>query len=401
MEGVIKAETRKELLSLGNSRLTSLEFAQRTSFDEVMWYIFLYSCWEEKYPLPVSLSCTLEHTSHVHTQYILYIFYLKLTEAQYGPVFLLGVSFQECKCLGPRHSVIYLLIYLCKHLPVPLCLPVAHSSLLSASVSPVGPGTPPLAPLCPLHTQSQTLVCMHIHKAHAHADRGWEYSAGLAAAVLDATLTLLLSALLGPNNPVCSRPCTEVSALRASTICTLSLLDSEHCGGALLEAIESDLIPTLAFCQQRLHSDERNGSSWQTNLLLYVSCGQIEYVQDGLELCFSCQKQVWITAGPATTPPEWSFISSQHCHKVNTSSAIALCFLECLAAHSDVPCPLVLCPTPFFLKCPTFCLDFPFPRTGLSRALQRNHRLVWGQVLFITAVCAGSWRLYRHSALPL
>lgn len=170
--------------------------------------------------------------------------------------------------------------------------------------------------------------------------------------MLDAILTLLVSALLGPNNPVCSRPCTEVSGLRASTICTLSLLDSEHCGGALLEAIESDLIPALAFCQQRLYSDERNGSSGQTNLLLYVSHGQIEYVQDGLELCFSCQKQVWVTAGPATTPPEWSFISSQHCHKVNTSSAIALCFLACLAAHSDVPCPLVLCPTPFSESAP-------------------------------------------------
>lgn len=106
------------------------------------------------------------------------------------------------------------------------------------------------------------------------------------------SLTVVLSALLGPNNPVSSRPCTEVSALRASTICTLSLLGSEHCGAALLEAIESDLIPTLAFCQQRLHSEERYGSSGRTNLLLYVSCGQIEFEQDTLELCFSCQKQV-------------------------------------------------------------------------------------------------------------
>lgn len=202
------------------------------------------------------------------------------------------------------------------------------------------------SPTCPSVPLTHTLVCMHTHKVHARAGAGWEYSAALTIAVFYATLTLLLSALLGPNNPACSRPCAEVSALRASTICTLPLLVSEHCGGALLEAIESDLIPTLAFCQQRLHSDERNGSSGQTNLLLYVSCGQIEYVQGGLELCFSCQKQVWITAGPATTPPKWSFISSQHCHKVNTSSAIALCFLTCLAAHSDVPCPLVLCPTP-------------------------------------------------------
>lgn len=46
------------------------------------------------------------------------------------------------------------------------------------------------------------------------------------------------------------------------------------------------------------------------------------------------------------------FISSQHCRKINTSSAIALCFLTCLAAHSDVPCPLVLCPTPFSKSAP-------------------------------------------------
>lgn len=245
-------------------------------------------------------------------------------------MFLLGVSFQECKCLGPRHSVIYLLIYLCTHLPVPLCLPVAHSSLLSASMSPMGPGTPPLAPLCPY-----IQACVHAYAQSTCTCRRRVRIFSCAHYCF-----MRLSALPGPDNPVCSRPCTEVSALRVSTICT-------HCGSALLEAIESDLIPTLAFCQQRLHSDKRNGCSGQTNLLLYVSCGQIEYVQDGLELCFSCQKQVWITAGPATTPPEWSFISSQHCHKVNTSSAIALCSLTCLAAHSDVPCPLVLCPTPF------------------------------------------------------
>lgn len=94
----------------------------------------------------VSPSQTHEHMTHPDTLYV----FFKVTEAQYAAVFLLGVSFQECKCLGPRHSVIYLLIYLSTHLPVPLCLPVAHSSSLSACVSPVGPRTPPLAPLCPV-----------------------------------------------------------------------------------------------------------------------------------------------------------------------------------------------------------------------------------------------------------
>lgn len=213
------------------------------------------------------------------------------------------------------------------------------------------------------------------------------------------TRTLLLPASLGPNNPVCSRPCTENSALGASTICTLSRLASEHCGGALLEAIESDLIPTLAFCQQRLHSDERNGSFGQTDLLLYVSCGQIEYVQVGLELCFSCQKQVWITAGPATTPPEWSFISSQHCHKVNTSSAIAPCFLDMSCCSFRRPLSSCAMPYTLLLKCPTFCLDFTYPLhepvagpaekppPGVRSGVIYHSRLC-GELTFVQAFCS-------------
>ncbi|KAA8590139.1 hypothetical protein FQN60_014073 [Etheostoma spectabile] len=154
------------------------------------------------------------------------------------------------------------------------------------SMSPTRPETPSFAPLCPLRTR---LVCMHIQKHMRVQTKGEKIQ--LRSLSQCFTLTLLLSALLGPNNPVCSRPCTEVSALRASTICTLSLLGSQHCGGALLEAIETDPIPTLAFCQQRLHSEKRNGSSGQTNLLLYVSCGQIEYEQIGL------------VSGPAEKPP--------------------------------------------------------------------------------------------------
>lgn len=69
--------------------------------------------------------------------------------------------------------------------------------------------------------------------------------------------------------------------------------------------------------------------------------------------------------------PEWCFISSQHCHKVNTSSAIALCFLTCLAAHSDVPCPLVLCPTPFSESAPHSALISHF-LVGLSRACRET-----------------------------
>lgn len=95
----------------------------------------------------------------------------------------------------------------------------------------------------------------------------------------------------GPNNPVRSRPRAQVRALRASTTCARSPLVSERRGGAILEAIESDLIPTLAFCQQRLHSDERDGSPAPASLLFYVSCRQTENVKRQ-ELCFPCQEQV-------------------------------------------------------------------------------------------------------------
>lgn len=129
------------------------------------------------------------------------------------------------------------------------------------------------SPTCPALPLTHVLVCMHIYTKRMHMQTEDENIQ--LHCEYDAALTLLPSLLPGLNNPVCSRPSAEVCALRASAICTVSLLDSEHCGGALLEATESDLIPTLAFCQQRLHSDERNGSPGQTNLLLYVSCGQI------------------------------------------------------------------------------------------------------------------------------
>lgn len=165
----------------------------------------------------------------------------------------------------------------------------------------------PTAPLCPLHISLSS--CIHTKYTDVQIEgENIQLGSLLQRFMLPSSC---YCHLLEPNNPVCSWTCTEVSALGAWTICTLSLLVSHHCGGAILEAIESDLIPTLAFCQQRLHSDKHNGSCGQTNLLLCASCGLIEYVHEGLELCFSCQKQVWITAGPATTPPsEVSYLHS-------------------------------------------------------------------------------------------
>lgn len=69
--------------------------------------------------------------------------------------------------------------------------------------------------------------------------------------------------------------------------------------------LESDLIATLAFCQQRLLSDERNGSSGQTDPLLNVSFGQAECEQDGSGALFSLSAAAMTNSGalPHCPPP--------------------------------------------------------------------------------------------------
>lgn len=105
----------------------------------------------------------------------------------------------------------------------------ACCSFLSSFSQLVSHGTRDPLHTCPALPLTHPLTCMRIHRVHACRYGHREYSAVLTAAALDATFTLLLSALLGPDNPVCSRPCTKVCELGASTICALSLLDSEHC----------------------------------------------------------------------------------------------------------------------------------------------------------------------------
>ena len=156
-------ETNQELLSLCDSHFTSLDMHKGyVAFSEchLMKQCDTVCCKTVRKKNIFHLFFFRKHDTCRHTVYILF----KVTEAQCATVFPLGVSFQECKCLGPRHSVIYLLIYLSTHLPVPLCLPVAHSSSLSASVSPMGPRTPPLALLCSSHT----CLCAYIYTKHMH-----------------------------------------------------------------------------------------------------------------------------------------------------------------------------------------------------------------------------------------
>lgn len=195
--------------------------------------------------------------------------------------------FRNANALGPD-TVIYLLIYLCTYLPVPLCVclllipPFFQSACLLRDL-----GLPHL-PLSAPRTHC-ALAYMHASPStHSSRKRMSRVSQARHCGALVQPFSLLLSAFEAQYSSLFAR----VSAPGASAICTLSPLVSERRGGAILEAAESDLIPTLAFCQQRLHSDERNGSSGQTDLLLNVSFGQTECEQDGSELCFSCQKRV-------------------------------------------------------------------------------------------------------------
>lgn len=100
----------------------------------------------------------------------------------------------------------------------------ACCSFLSSFSQRVSHGTqPPKPPHLPL-----SAPCAHPY-VHAYAQstcmrtqREGEYSAALTVAGFDATFTLLLSGLLRPNNPVCSRPCTEVSELSVNNLHAVS-----------------------------------------------------------------------------------------------------------------------------------------------------------------------------------
>lgn len=180
-------------------------------------------------------------------------------------------------------------------------------------------------------------VCMHIYQAHTFAD------GGLTITVLYANLSLLLSAF-GTSNPVCSQSCTEVSALRASTAFSAAFRTLWWCDTGSRRKwpdIHTCFLSTkitLRRAQWEFWANQPAALCLQrTNTVCAGPVGALFFLSGaGMNNSRACHNT-----------PEWSFISSQHCHKVNNSGAIALCFLTCLAAHSVLPCPLVLCPTPF------------------------------------------------------
>ena len=65
-----------------------------------------------------------------------------------------------------------------------------------------------------------------------------------------------------------------------------------------------------------------------------------------------------------------------------------VCLYPCISS-SDVPCPFALWTSPFSYSSSCFILSSNFLVHARCRVLLRNYRLVWGQVLFITAVSLG------------
>lgn len=139
----------------------SFDFIRVASCDEVMWYILLYSCREEKYLLSLSLSPTHEHTSYVRTPYTLYIFYLKSLKLGTHQCLSLEFHFRNANALGPDTQwfislFIFAHICLCPCVCLLLIPPFFQPACLPWDL-----GLPHLPPLPLTHT----LVCMHIHKA--------------------------------------------------------------------------------------------------------------------------------------------------------------------------------------------------------------------------------------------
>lgn len=166
-----------------------IRVAQRFLFDEVTWYILLYSCWGEKHLLPVFLSPTHEHTSHVHIPHILYIFYLKSLKLSPHQCFSLEFHFRNANALGPDTQW-FISLFIFAH----ICLcPCVCLLLIPPFFLPACLLWDRGLPHCPSLPLTHMLVYMHTHKVHRCADRGWEYSAGLTITVLYAALSLLLS----------------------------------------------------------------------------------------------------------------------------------------------------------------------------------------------------------------
>lgn len=162
-----------------------------------------------------------------------------------------------------------------------------------------------------------------------------------------------LSPALGPTNPVCSGACAGPCAQGINNPRTLS---AAFRALRWCETIESDLIPTLAFCQQRLRSDEHDGSpalARPAGLCLMQTNRECKKQAGAL---FSLSEAGMNNSRACHNTPQPCFISSKRCHKVNTSRAIALSFSPRLAARPLLP------PSALLLTRPTFCLALPLCR---------------------------------------
>lgn len=202
---------------------------------------------------------------------------------------------------------------------------------------PVGPRTPPLAPRCPLRAH------MHMHAWPA----GVITWAGRSGALCPA---------LGPNNPVCSWP--HVCALRTSTSSTHSLLLPERSGVG-----SHRKWPDSHTCFLSTEIPVR-WAGWESRVGQPAALCSMEANRECKKQAgalFSLSETSMNNSGACHNTPEPCFISSQRCHKVNTSRAVAFYFSVCLAAR-----PLLF--FFFFLSCSALLRKGPHILPGISSA---------------------------------
>lgn len=134
-------------------------------------------------------------------------------------MFLHGVSFQECKCPGPD-TVIYLLIYLCTYLPVPLCICLLLIPPFFQSVCLLRDLGLPHLPLSAPHTRC---ACVHACKSKYTLQQKEDEKSqpGAPFACFSAALLLATVSFRGPviqpvRSGLCTRSISNLHAVAAS-----------------------------------------------------------------------------------------------------------------------------------------------------------------------------------------